>query len=114
MYSLYCISNFFWNILECSLLCVQFDLINCLKLHHVVVYFQKKKKNSLVIDDEQSANSVAQTSDSDEMSGAEEILCVCEVMVGLVSITAVLLLFNSCNSPKMSIVSLPYPSYNLS
>ena len=28
MYSTYCISNFFWNILECSLLCVQFDLFS--------------------------------------------------------------------------------------
>ena len=40
--------------------------------------------------DEQSANSVAATSDSEELSGAEEIRCVCEVMVGLVSISAVL------------------------
>ena len=28
LYSTYCISNFFWNILECSLLCVQFDLLS--------------------------------------------------------------------------------------
>ena len=28
LYSLYCISNFFWNILECSLLCVQFYLLS--------------------------------------------------------------------------------------
>ena len=28
MYSLYCIKNFFWNILECSFLCVQFDLLS--------------------------------------------------------------------------------------
>ena len=28
MYSLYCISNFFWDILECSLLCVHFDLLS--------------------------------------------------------------------------------------
>jgi hypothetical protein len=25
---MYCISNFFWNILECFLLCVQFDLLS--------------------------------------------------------------------------------------
>ena len=46
--------------------------------------------NSLVIDDEQSANSVAETPDSEEISGAEEICCVCEVRVGVVSISAVL------------------------
>ena len=28
MYSTYCISNFFWNILECSLHCVQFYLLS--------------------------------------------------------------------------------------
>ena len=28
LYSTYCISNFFWNILECSLLFVQFDLLS--------------------------------------------------------------------------------------
>ena len=34
-------------------------------------------------------NNVAATSDSEELSGAEEIRCVCDVMVGLVSISAV-------------------------
>ena len=29
LYSLYCISNFFWNIQECSLLCVQFLYVVC-------------------------------------------------------------------------------------
>ena len=28
MYSMYCISNFFWNILEFSLLCLHFDLLS--------------------------------------------------------------------------------------
>jgi hypothetical protein len=28
MYSTYCIGNFFWNILECSFFCVQFDLLS--------------------------------------------------------------------------------------
>ena len=36
LYSLYCISNFFWNIQECSLLCVQF-------LHVVCTHVQCKK-----------------------------------------------------------------------
>ena len=34
-------------------------------------------------------NIVAATSDGEELSGAEEIRCVCDVMVGLVSISAV-------------------------
>jgi len=53
--------------------------------------------NSLVIDDEQSANSVAATPDSEELSGAEEICSVCEVRVGLVSISSVLVC-ESCSN----------------
>ena len=45
-----------------------------------------------MIDDEQSA-----TSDSEELSGAEEIRCVFEVIVGLVSISAVLVC-ESCSN----------------
>jgi hypothetical protein len=32
MYSFYCTSNFFWDILECSLLCVHFDLLSHIHL----------------------------------------------------------------------------------
>jgi hypothetical protein len=32
LYSLYCISNYFWNILKCSLLCVQFIFFLLAKL----------------------------------------------------------------------------------
>jgi hypothetical protein len=53
--------------------------------------------NSLVIDDEQSASSVAATSVSEELSGAEEICCVCKVIVGLISISAVLVC-ESCSN----------------
>ena len=40
---------------------------------------------------------MAATSDSEKLSGAEEIRCVCEVMIGLVSISAVLVC-ESCSN----------------
>ena len=49
-----------------------------------------------MIDDEQSANNVAATSVSEEQSGAEEIRCVCEVMVGLIS--SAVLVCESCSN----------------
>jgi hypothetical protein len=43
-------------------------------------------------------NNVAATSDSEELSGAEEILYVCDVMVSLVSISAAVLICESCSN----------------
>lgn len=60
------------------------------------VTFGDMSNNSIVID-EPSTNSVVATPDSEERSGAEEICCICEVRIGLINISAVIVC-ESCNN----------------